>query len=173
MNGLDNHIFYWLIPHSFQPSFFSTNGRFPEFRRFSRNIRIPGKNGGGSARHIHQPQFLNKGVPGLRGESQHFWRGFIWRLSYIPLPGIGSLGRACAALARTCARTAAQKLDFVDLGLRRFRVDGAPAFRKHCVYRSHSNPHFPLRSLPAILGQQPTLDPQERTAALPRSLDTA
>ena len=36
---------------------------------------------------------------------------YTWGLSYIPLPGIGSLGRTCAALARTCARTVAQKLD--------------------------------------------------------------
>ena len=39
--------------------------------------------------------------------------------------GIGSLGHTCAVLARTCARTATQKLDFVDLGLRSFRVDCA------------------------------------------------
>ena len=53
---------------------------------------------------------------------------FIWGLSYIPLPAIGPLGRTCAALARTCARTVAQKLVFVDLGLRSFRVDCAQAF---------------------------------------------
>ena len=37
---------------------------------------------------------------------------------------------------------------------------------EQCVCRSHSNPQrfFPLRSLPAILGQQHTLDPTERTA---------
>ena len=33
-----------------------------------------------------------------------------------------------AALARTCARTATQKLGFVDLSLQSFRVDSARAF---------------------------------------------
>ena len=63
-----------------------------------------------------------------------------WGLSYIPLPAIGPLGRACAALARTCARTVAQKLVFVDLGLRSFRVDCAQAFLSS-VFVVHTATH--------------------------------
>ena len=65
---------------------------------------------------------------------------YIWGLSYIPLPGIGPLGRTCAALARTCARTVAQKLFFVDLGLRSFRVDCAQAFLSS-VFVVHTATH--------------------------------
>ena len=63
-----------------------------------------------------------------------------WGLSYIPLPGIGPLGRTCATLARTCARTVAQKLVFVDLGLRSFRVDCAQAFLSS-VFVVHTATH--------------------------------
>ena len=76
------------------------------------------------------------------------------------------MGRTCAALARTCVRTVAQKLVFVDLGLQSFRVDCAQDCLSSVFVVQDSNPQrlFPLRSLPAIQCKQHTLDSTERIA---------
>ena len=57
-------------------------------------------------------------------------RGILW-LSQFFCPGLGpwvALARRLRGLARAHARTVTQKLDFVDLGLRSFRVDCVQAF---------------------------------------------
>ena len=65
-------------------------------------------------------------IPGFRGPWLCVRRNasrlerFTLGLSYIPLAGVWSLGRL--------ARTVTQKLDFVDRGLRSFRVDCAQDF---------------------------------------------
>ena len=61
--------FEWLIPHSFQPSFFSKTSHFPRgFWWFSRKTRIPGKNGHGSYPYpIYRQSPTHFGVPPLWG----------------------------------------------------------------------------------------------------------
>ena len=80
---------------------------------------------------------------------------FVFVYRYILLLAIGFLGRACAAFARNCACTVAQKLVFVDLGLRNFRVDCAQAFLSSVfvVYTvTHKDVH--------VAGAYPLLEPR-------------